>query len=196
MSHIKTCTLCNKKYLGIDDTNDDICRGCLTPSFAAVGVTPVEFCDHPNEVPNVCPCPPNCYCRGEGCTCDGAGNMPEADFSKETWKRDNKYARLYKNNSGCSVDGECKQCRRLEAAPVIPVSRVDSNSQPQSERNGLPYIKDLVIKDMQDRAEFGNKKYGTYLQAYNGRDVLVDIYQELMDAVQYVRQLMYERDGK
>lgn len=27
---------------------------------------PAMFCEHANEVPQACPCPPNCYCRWEG----------------------------------------------------------------------------------------------------------------------------------
>ena len=49
---------------------------------------------------------------------------------------------------------------------------------------------------MEDRAEFGKAKYGMYLQPNNGRDSLIDTYQELLDAVVYIRSLIFERDGK
>ena len=54
----------------------------------------------------------------------------------------------------------------------------------------------VVLKDMEDRRQTGIKKYGTPLQAHNGRDALIDLYQELLDAVVYTRQLILERDGK
>jgi len=72
----------------------------------------------------------------------------------------------------------------------------DSNSQPKPVQNELPKIPDLVIEDMRARAEFGYNKYGAYLQAFNGRDALKDAYQEAIDLVQYLRQVIYERDGK
>jgi hypothetical protein len=31
------------------------------------GVIPAMFCEHANEVPNVCPCPPDCYCKAHTC---------------------------------------------------------------------------------------------------------------------------------
>lgn len=34
------------------------------------------------------------------------------------------------------------------------------------------------------------------LQGFNGRDALWDLYEELFDAVQYLRQALYERDGR
>lgn len=54
-------------------------------------------------------------------------------------------------------------------------------------------IVDLVLSDLKDRAEAGLAKYGTYLRAHNGRDALVDAYQEAMDLVMYLRQAIEER---
>jgi len=72
----------------------------------------------------------------------------------------------------------------------------DSFAQPTPIKNDLPAVKDLVATDISERAEFGLKKYGTYLQPNNGRDFLVDAYQEALDLVHYLRGLIYERDGK
>lgn len=57
---------------------------------------------------------------------------------------------------------------------------------PPHQSNGV-CIADLVIKDMQDRKQFGIDKYGAYLEPTNGRNMLVDTYQELMDACVYMR---------
>ena len=54
----------------------------------------------------------------------------------------------------------------------------------------------LVIKDMNSRNEFGRKKYGTPLKAFNGRDVMKDAYEEALDLCVYLRQAIYERDAK
>lgn len=42
----------------------------------------------------------------------------------------------------------------------------------------------------------GLEKYGTKLEAFNGRDALMDAYQEAIDMVMYLRQAILERDGK
>jgi hypothetical protein len=53
----------------------------------------------------------------------------------------------------------------------------------------------LVIEDMRSRDHLGRRRYGAPLQAGNGRDVLVDLYQELLDACVYTRQLIEERNA-
>lgn len=50
----------------------------------------------------------------------------------------------------------------------------------------------LVIDDMKERRQTGIERYGTPLQAFNGRSSLVDWYQELLDAAVYARQRMVE----
>lgn len=54
----------------------------------------------------------------------------------------------------------------------------------------------LVLADLQARAEAGKAKYGTLLESHNGRDTLMDAYQEACDLVMYLRQAIAERDGK
>ena len=65
--------------------------------------------------------------------------------------------------------------------------------QPAPEPNEKPSVWDLVIADMQARDDFGRKKYGTPLQAGNGRDPLIDAYQEALDLCVYLRQKIEER---
>lgn len=57
-------------------------------------------------------------------------------------------------------------------------------------------IAPLVLFDIQSRIEMGMQKYNTTLQANNGRDALMDAYQEAIDLVMYLRQAIAERDGK
>lgn len=52
---------------------------------------------------------------------------------------------------------------------------------------------DLVCEDMQKRKQFGLSKYGTLLQAGNGRDALQDAYDEVLDLAVYLRQAIAER---
>ncbi len=67
--------------------------------------------------------------------------------------------------------------------------------QPEPVKNDLPAVWDLVIADMQDRDGVGRGRYGTPLQPFNGRDALVDAYQEALDLAVYLRQAIYERDN-
>lgn len=52
----------------------------------------------------------------------------------------------------------------------------------------------LVMQDLASRARVGKTKYGTYLYPFNGRNALIDAYQEQLDGAQYIRQAIYEMD--
>lgn len=68
--------------------------------------------------------------------------------------------------------------------------------QPPPVANTSRPIWDLVVEDMQARDHVGRERYGTPLQAGNGRDALVDAYQEALDLVVYLRQAIEERGGR
>lgn len=63
-------------------------------------------------------------------------------------------------------------------------------------KQGKIDILPVVIQDLKDRSNMGKDKYGTVLQSHNGRDSLMDAYQEALDLVMYLRQALIERDGK
>jgi len=65
---------------------------------------------------------------------------------------------------------------------------------PQSESNQTVWP--LVIGDMVDRMEYGRQKYGVDLKPFDGRDTLVDAYQEALDLAVYLRKEIFERDNK
>lgn len=73
---------------------------------------------------------------------------------------------------------------------------VHIEDQPPPVHNDRPAIQDLVIEDVKGRKVEGIAKYGTPLQGFNGRDALADAYQEALDLCQYLRQALYERDGR
>jgi len=54
-------------------------------------------------------------------------------------------------------------------------------------------IWDLVIADMRERDASGKAKYGRRLRARDGRDHLIDAYQEALDLAVYLRQEIEER---
>jgi len=106
-------------------------------------------------------------------------------------------------DSHCYCRGRtCKHSSDSSDAITIPVKLYPrevhrlSDPEPAPTKNNLPAVWDLVITDMQSRDQFGLDKYKTRLQPHNGRDALVDVYQEILDAAVYIRQLIYERDGK
>jgi hypothetical protein len=51
------------------------------------------------------------------------------------------------------------------------------------------------VKDLKVRAAFGFKKYGTELKTNNGRNALVDAYQEALDLCCYLKQRIMEEYG-
>jgi hypothetical protein len=65
--------------------------------------------------------------------------------------------------------------------------------QPAPIPNDQPAIADLVIADMRQRKQIGIERYGTPLQAHNGRDALWDAYEEVLDLTVYLRQVIEER---
>lgn len=64
--------------------------------------------------------------------------------------------------------------------------------QPPPKPNDGPAVWSLVVKDMNFRDETGFKRYGVRLQPHNGRDTLMDLYEELLDAVVYTKTYMLE----
>lgn len=78
--------------------------------------------------------------------------------------------------------------------PVFPENK--EWGQPPPVPNKYPDIPLLVKHDLMSRMQFGKAKYGTALQPHNGRDALKDAYEEALDLCQYLRQAMYERDGR
>lgn len=63
--------------------------------------------------------------------------------------------------------------------------------KPKSNKS-IPIV-DLVISDLLTRKEIGMQRYGVPLQAFNKRDALRDLYEELQDAVLYLKQVIVER---
>lgn len=91
----------------------------------------------------------------------------------------------------------CKKCGHLY--PDIQGHFCYPNRASTKEPAPIPgkqKVLDYVIQDLKDRAEQGKKKYGTYLETFNGRDAEWDAYQEALDLVMYFRQKLLERDKK
>lgn len=57
-------------------------------------------------------------------------------------------------------------------------------------------VASLVHVDIEARVAYGLEHYGERLTSSNGRDALADAYQEALDLVMYLRQVLHERDGE
>ena len=79
---------------------------------------------------------------------------------------------------------------------AIELMKDVNSEQPAPQRNTNPAVWDLVIEDMRSRDRVGETRYGVRLQPHNGRDALMDAYAEALDLCVYMRQAIYERDGK
>lgn len=76
---------------------------------------------------------------------------------------------------------------------VIKRHAIAVDEQPPPQPNTSKPIWELVIADMYERDHVGRQRYGTPLQTNNGRDALVDAYQEALDLAVYLRQAIEER---
>lgn len=75
---------------------------------------------------------------------------------------------------------------------VWPYQKLVTEQNPPTPNDQTP-VWDLVLADMRARDAIGRERYGTPLQTHNGRDALVDAYQEALDQVVYLRQAIEER---
>lgn len=83
----------------------------------------------------------------------------------------------------------------------LAVDRISSRylTAPQSTPQHAPIsqaVWPLVIADMRKRNDDGRHKYGVPLETFNGRDALIDAYQEALDLCVYLRQAIEERNSK
>lgn len=68
--------------------------------------------------------------------------------------------------------------------------------QPRPVTGTAPHSIDLVAADLVERKAFGVAKYGTPHQHDNGRDHLVDAYQEVLDLAVYLRAEIERRRAR
>ena len=74
----------------------------------------------------------------------------------------------------------------VQQLPTAPADAVDVGNAV------VVYLTDRnfteVAKDHESRIAFGEKKYGQRLKIHNGRNAIMDSYQELLDALSYLMQ--------
>lgn len=70
----------------------------------------------------------------------------------------------------------------------------EGDSQALPILNDQKNIQDRVMRDIEARKIVGIQRYGTALQPFNGRDALLDAYEEALDLCMYLKQAIVERD--
>ena len=84
---------------------------------------------------------------------------------------------------------------RKEPPPVAPPIEMRSMQQEMLE-DLLAFAPDQVMSqvasDLALRMDYGLKKYGTLLHAHNGRNAVMDAYQEGLDLAVYLKQCIVE----
>lgn len=68
----------------------------------------------------------------------------------------------------------------------------EGDSQPMPVVNDAPDVQSAVIADIEKRRELGIRRYGTALQPHNGRNALLDAYEEAIDLAMYLKQRLIE----
>ena len=102
---------------------------------------------------------------------------------------------------GCIVTEQEIVTGQIQAADVqrhhMPErANREGDTQPMPQVNDHPDIQSQVIADIEARREVGIKRYGTALQPHNGRDALVDAYEEVLDLACYLKQRIVEDESE
>jgi len=135
----------------------------------------------PYERTKTCP-DPECLRSGEP---QPIGNFGRAAKTKDGLKNICR---------GCQARRIREGRMKMKAKNVGTLRPKATEPQP-APNNGGADVLNQVMRDLLDRSEFGTAKYGTRLQSGNGRDALMDAYQEALDLVMYLRQAIIERAG-
>ena len=86
----------------------------------------------------------------------------------------------------------CPGCGASTAEPTCGACSPIVDQPPPAPSAGCE-VWPLVVADMLARDHVGRARYGTPLRAGNGRDALIDAYQEALDLAVYLRQAIEER---
>lgn len=60
-------------------------------------------------------------------------------------------------------------------------------------RSGSSFNEEYIVPDMKKRHQKGLETYGVPLQPFNGRDPLLDAYEEALDLMAYLKQAEMEK---
>lgn len=77
--------------------------------------------------------------------------------------------------------------------PALITLKTRAGDQPLPTVNEHQDIQSLVLEDVEARRDLGIARYGTALQPNNGRDMLLDAYEEALDLAIYLKGVIVER---
>lgn len=77
-----------------------------------------------------------------------------------------------------------------------PKSEADVHEPTPTETPQSRPVLDEVVADLKARSETGRIKYGTLLKTHNGRNALMDAYQEALDLAMYLKQRLMEMEDE
>ena len=89
----------------------------------------------------------------------------------------------------------CRRTKGHSGDHVTVPTKQRPGDQVLPTRNDYPDIQSGVIADLEARREVGIGRYGTALQPFNGRDTLVDAYEEAMDLTVYLKSLVVMKEA-
>lgn len=69
------------------------------------------------------------------------------------------------------------------------------DSQPMPAPNDGPVVHYAVVSDLLARMEVGVTRYGVPLTPHNGRNALLDAYEEVLDLACYLKQRLLEEES-
>jgi len=105
------------------------------------------------------------------------------------------WTRLCPCGTTYNVDTNTEECPHGPKPPERGGREGDSQALPTAYDSDKAKIHELVQRDLQARMELGIRRYGTPLQAHNGRSALRDAYEESLDLAVYLRQALEEQEG-
>lgn len=84
----------------------------------------------------------------------------------------------------------------LRADREEPAILPGETTKPSPPGGAQPVVWQLVKADMDARDFVGRERYGKPLYPHEGRDMMREAYEEILDAAVCLRTALYERDGK
>lgn len=91
----------------------------------------------------------------------------------------------------------CAECLQspfivYPAQPTKQPTKQRPGDQPLPTKNDQPHVADVLCEFIQGRKKLGIERYGTPLQPHNGRNALMDAFEESVDLASYLLQKLME----
>lgn len=96
----------------------------------------------------------------------------------------------------CVQDEVIADLRKRAAAGIVAGDYLDGELQTTASTLGehIPLLE--VAADIEERKRVGIERYGTTLRPFNGRNALLDAYQECLDMAVYLKQALLEQESQ